>query len=113
MPSELAAKPPKRVSKQQVDDTKPGNVDDPRLMPSDLGYNGGLFSNMFGGNGNKPEVKTFKSEPQRESLTQPPSGYQTPSPSYAYGVGPPGSDPGYEEVYDSASGKTTRRPKAY
>jgi hypothetical protein len=111
MPSELAAKTPKRVNKQQVDNTKPG--DDPRLMPSELGYTGGLFSNIFGGSSSKPEVKTFKSEPERDSLTQPPSGYQTPSSNYAYGVGAPGSDPGYEEVYDNATGKLTRQPKNY
>src|SRR5580692_7287812 len=35
----------------------------------------------------KPEVGQFKGEPTRESLTQPPPGYQTPSPNYAYGVG--------------------------
>ena len=29
----------------------------------------------------------FKGEPPRETLTQPPPGYQTPSASYAYGVG--------------------------
>jgi hypothetical protein len=35
----------------------------------------------------KPEVGQFKGEPARETLTQPPPGYQTPSPNYAYGVG--------------------------
>jgi hypothetical protein len=35
----------------------------------------------------KPEVGQFKGEPTRETLTQPPPGYQTPSPNYAYGVG--------------------------
>jgi len=35
----------------------------------------------------KPEVGRFKGEPARETLTQPPPGYQTPSPNYAYGVG--------------------------
>ena len=35
----------------------------------------------------KPEVGQFKGEPVRETLTQPPPGYQTPSPNYAYGVG--------------------------
>ena len=38
--------------------------------------------------GSKPETKQFKSEPHARSLTQPPPGYQTPSPSYAYGTGP-------------------------
>jgi hypothetical protein len=35
----------------------------------------------------KPEVGQFKGEPTRETLTQPPPGYQTPSPNYGYGVG--------------------------
>lgn len=40
----------------------------------------------FGGSP-KPEVGQFKGEPTRETLTQPPPGYQIPSPNYAYGVG--------------------------
>jgi len=56
------------------------------LSPSQLGYDGGLFKNMFGGN--KGEIGEFKGEPTRESLTQPPVGYQTPAAGYAYGTGP-------------------------
>ena len=56
------------------------------LSPSQLGYSGGLFKNMFGGN--KGEIGEFKGEPSRESLTQPPVGYQTPASGYAYGTGP-------------------------
>jgi hypothetical protein len=52
------------------------------LTPSQLGFKG--FGNIFGGD--KPEAAPFPGEPPRESLTQPPSGYQTPSPSYAYGL---------------------------
>ena len=37
--------------------------------------------------GTKPEVGQFKGEPVRETLTQPPPGYQIPSPNYAYGIG--------------------------
>lgn len=39
----------------------------------------------------KPEVGQFKGEPVRETLTQPPPGYQIPSPNYAYGVGQKGA----------------------
>jgi hypothetical protein len=53
------------------------------LSPSQLGFKG--FGNIFGGD--KPEQAPFAGEPPRESLTQPPTGYQTPSPSYAYGLG--------------------------
>lgn len=55
------------------------------LSPSQLGFTGGFMS-MF--HGNTSESATFKEEPTRESLTQPPPGYQTPSPNYAYGTGP-------------------------
>jgi hypothetical protein len=57
--------------------------------PSELGYVGGLFGNMtnfFSGN-NKAETATFEAEPPRASLTDPPSGYRSPSPAQPYGVG--------------------------
>lgn len=62
-----------------------GDVGKVLLSPSELGYTGG-FSGLFGGN--KAEAAPFKGEPTRDSLTQPPVGYQTPSPNYAYGTGP-------------------------
>jgi len=84
-PSELNAArtaPPARTNNDPV---QPGNSNtNPILSPSQLGYNGGL--SLFGGN--KTETAPFKGEPTRESLTQPPSGYQTPSPNFAYGTGP-------------------------
>jgi hypothetical protein len=55
------------------------------LSPSQLGYDGGVLG-FF--KGNKTESAEFKGEPTRESLTQPPVGYQTPSPKYMYGTGP-------------------------
>jgi hypothetical protein len=54
------------------------------LQPSELGYFGGLFSS-FGG-GSKDDVATFDREPPRNSLTAPPSGYQTPSAAQPYGL---------------------------
>jgi hypothetical protein len=57
--------------------------------PSQLGYVGGLFgsvSDFFGGN--KTETATFEAEPPRGSLTDPPTGYRSPSPAEPYGVGP-------------------------
>ncbi|KIZ37208.1 MULTISPECIES: hypothetical protein [Rhodopseudomonas] len=86
MPSELAAgriKP----GPTPTESLQPGNsLNNPVLSPSQLGYKGGLFSTMFGGN--KAETAPFPGEPTRESLVQPPVGYQTPSPDYAYGTGP-------------------------
>jgi len=57
--------------------------------PSQLGYTGGLFGEMksfFTGN-NQTETTTFEAEPPRVSLTDPPAGYRSPSPTEPYGVG--------------------------
>ncbi|MGO9360626.1 MAG: hypothetical protein ACLP1D_23645, partial [Xanthobacteraceae bacterium] len=43
------------------------------------------LQNIFGKK--KPESKEFRAEPDRETLTMPPAGYQTPSPDFAYGTG--------------------------
>jgi hypothetical protein len=64
---------------------QPGVTNSPMMSPAQLGYKGGLFG-MF--KGNDSESKPFTNEPERDSLTQPPPGYQTPSPNYAYGTGP-------------------------
>jgi hypothetical protein len=69
------------------------------LSPSELGFEG-RFSSLFGGN--KAEMKEFKAEPPRESLTQPPAGYQTPSSGFAYGTGPKES---MNKEYNPAAGK--------
>jgi hypothetical protein len=70
------------------------------LSPSQLGYEGG-FMGMF--KGSKTETAQFKGEPTRGSLTQPPSGYQTPSPNFMYGTGPKESLNNKE--YNPAAGK--------
>jgi hypothetical protein len=62
-----------------------GNPGANPLSPSQLGWTGGVMG-MF--HGNSAESAPFKGEPTRDSLTQPPPGYQTPSPNYAYGTGP-------------------------
>ena len=56
------------------------------LAPSQLGYFGGLFSWPGFGFGEKEEYGTFKKEPPRRSLTDPPIGYRTPSPAQPYGI---------------------------
>src|SRR5512143_665438 len=55
-----------------------------QLMPSELGYKGNLFGTMFGSK--KEETAKFTGEPPRDSLTEPPTGYQTPSPDQPYGL---------------------------
>jgi hypothetical protein len=61
----------------------PGGAENPVLSPSQLGFKG--IGNIFSSS-DKPESAPFPGEPARESLTQPPSGYQTPSPAYTYGL---------------------------
>jgi len=55
------------------------------LSPSALGYNGGLLGKMF--NSKDEDKAQFTGEPPRADLTDPPVGYQTPSPNQPYGVG--------------------------
>ena len=71
------------------------------MSPDQLGFQGRL-SDLFGA-GSKTESVPFKGEPQREELTQPPPGYQTPSPNFAYGTGKD-LTPVYKE-YNPAAGK--------
>jgi hypothetical protein len=55
-----------------------------QLPPSELGYKGSLYDAMFGKK--KDEQEKFTAEPPRTSLTEPPPGYQTPSPDQPYGL---------------------------
>ena len=101
MPSELNQRGAKASSTADSDSLKPGgNLGaNAILSPSQLGFNGG-FSGLFGGS--KTETAPFKGEPTRESLTQPPPGYQTPSSNYAYGTGPKET---LNKEYNPAAGK--------
>lgn len=57
------------------------------FSPTELGFPGwGSLSSMFG---YKTEQQPFTGEPARSNLIQPPTGYQTPSPNYPYGLGMP------------------------
>jgi hypothetical protein len=86
-PNELAAG---RTDKPA---TKSGEGPDhsPEMTPSQLGYTGGLWSSILGlgktftGEKNV-ETATFVHEPSRNSLTDPPAGYRTPSGDQPYGV---------------------------
>jgi hypothetical protein len=98
-PSELNAARTAPQASTSNDPIQPGDtLSNPILSPSQLGFTG--FTNVFGGN--KAEVAPFKGEPTRESLTQPPVGYQTPSPNFAYGTGPKES---LNKEYNPAAGK--------
>jgi hypothetical protein len=78
---------------------QPGVSNNPQLSPSQLGFTGS-FSSLFGGN--KAESAPFTGEPARQALTQPPAGYQVPSPNFAYGTGPKES---LNREYNPAAGK--------
>lgn len=99
-PDELAVGKTAAPARTNNDPVQPGsNNNNPILSPSQLGFSGG-FSGLFGGN--KTETAPFKGEPTRDTLTQPPSGYQTPSPNFAYGTGPKES---LNKEYNPAAGK--------
>jgi hypothetical protein len=99
-PSELNVGRTDAPVRTNNDPVQPGNsATNPILSPSQLGFEG-KFGSLFGGN--KAEAAPFKGEPTRESLTQPPPGYQTPSPNFAYGTGPKES---MNKEYNPAAGK--------
>lgn len=84
-PDQLAPGPRPRgtVNKDIEYSGRPGKV----LSPSELGYKGGLFNTMFKGKNSEDDVAKFTGEPARADLTDPPPGYQTPSPDQPYGTG--------------------------
>jgi hypothetical protein len=61
------------------DSTANSSMADPR----DAGAKKSMFSGLF----KKEQYATFTGEPSRQSLTDPPPGYQTPSPDQPYGIG--------------------------
>jgi len=89
------------ASREKIDPVQPGvNPNQPTLSPSQLGFSGGLFGLLKGGSSS--EQKPFTGEPTRKSLVEPPAGYQTPSPNYAYGSG---TDDSKRTYFDVRSGK--------
>jgi type IV secretory pathway VirB10-like protein len=98
-PSELNKGKVAASARTSDDPVQPGVNNNPMLSPAQLGFSGSL-GDLFGGN--KSETAPFKGEPTRDSLTQPPSGYQTPSPNFAYGTGPKES---LNKEYNPVAGK--------
>lgn len=86
-PAELAPgpKPRRRINTAGIPgpDVGPAGVSNP-LSPSQLGYKGNLLSGMFSSKDDQAAAR-FTGEPARTSLTEPPPGYQTPSPVEPYG----------------------------
>lgn len=104
-PSEMNAAKTTGPSRQSNEPAQPGNnTNNPTLSPAQLGYTGGLWK-LF--KGSDPESKQFTTEPPRQSLVEPPPGYQTPSPNYAYGSG--GPDNSKRTYFDVLSGKEKER----
>lgn len=100
-PAELNAGRTAAAPRTSNDPIQPGTTSgNPTLSPAQLGYTGGLWHMITGGN--SPESKQFTTEPPRQSLVEPPPGYQTPSPNYAYGSGP---DTTKKTYFDVQSGK--------
>jgi hypothetical protein len=58
------------------------------LKPAELGAKKGLWDMLSSVGPEKPESAPFSGEPPRAALTDPPSGYQTPSPGQPYGIAP-------------------------
>lgn len=70
------------------------------IAPRDLGVKGNIFSNMFGSKKDE-EVARFTGEPPRASLTDPPRGYQTPSPDQPYGANTKAAPPKATNYYET------------
>lgn len=102
-PSELEVGRVAGPARTNNDPVEPGASNNPVLSPSQLGFDGKI-SSFF--RGNSSEATTFTGEPTRDSLTQPPAGYQTPSPNYSYGTGPMQPLNGTTKKVDRASGQT-------
>lgn len=81
-PDQLTPNGNPRARAPRVKTSTPLGAEGTLLSPSELGYKGGLFGNIFG---NDEETARFTGEPARTSLTDPPPGYQTPSPDQPYG----------------------------
>lgn len=100
-PSELDKGRTTTASRGTRDALPPGtNTNNPTMSPAELGYSGGIMG-MFKSS-SSTEQKQFTSEPPRQSLVEPPAGYQTPSPNYSYGTGP---DTTKKTYFDVLSGK--------
>jgi hypothetical protein len=83
-PGSRAAQKKKQQAKERDNGyVSPASGFDSQLTPAQLGTTSGLFG-LFS---KKEDTVKFTGEPPRGSLTDPPTGYQTPSPDQPYGLG--------------------------
>ena len=107
-PNEIAPGPKPRTTRRTDDGYRASpNGSDDRLLPSQLGTKPGFWGKMFGKD--EPDAGSFTSEPPRTALTEPPQGYQTPSPEQPYGVSKSTAAPkpeNYLESHGTVDGKS-------
>lgn len=83
MPSELSKGRKKILGViNQPNTGSPGDSTRDVVSPSELGFSGWASGLGFG----QEKPLSFNGEPERETLLQPPAGYQTPAPNAPYGV---------------------------
>ena len=74
---------PRTAARRSVGESNSATPGD-RLSARELNQKTSIWSNMFGSKDD--EVAKFTREPPRAALTEPPPGYQTPSPDQPYGL---------------------------
>ena len=84
MPSELNKGRRKTAPTYANNDPVATGTKRDEIMPSELGFKG--WAGIGSSDPWKDKPITFNGEPERESLVQPPAGYQTPAPNAPYGV---------------------------
>jgi len=82
-PSELKNRRTSSAGNRTVTSSSTSGGDD--LKPSELGFTGWTWKKFFGKD-DDTETASFKEEPPRQTLVEPPPGYRTPSPDQLYGV---------------------------
>jgi len=83
-PAELTPGGPGQRNRAPINDGYKVSPDGYGNQFDNVGRSTGFFSNIFGGS--KNESARFTGEPTRSALTDPPPGYQTPSPNQPYGL---------------------------
>jgi hypothetical protein len=109
-PDEIAPGPKPRSTRHVDDGYRPSpNGSGGPLSPSQLGTKSNIWSKMFGKD--EPDSGRFTGEPPRTALTEPPPGYQTPSPDQPYGLNKstaPSKPTNYLETHGVVDSGTTK-----